>query len=283
MSAVVMMPANLPAPPAKGRNWMSSSVAVAERRMSGTEPAVWVKMFWAEVAREVPVAAPRTGVTRVGVSAKTKAPDPVSSEITPSSSAEVVAAKTDNLLLVYVTVPPAPKATDELSVPVKVKVLEAVKVLPSAIVKVAEVAGAVRVSLLIVVAVATPRTGVTKVGEVARTAKPDPVSSLKTPANWAEVVAEKTDRSLVVKVTVPVVLGKVMVLSVVGSVMAKVVSKSLAVPPSKIRGEAPRTVPVKVMVSVPASPRVTLSWTERLPAMVAAPVVAEPDKIKLLA
>src|SRR3990167_6022577 len=51
---------------------MSSSVAVAERRMSGTEPAVWVKMFWAEVAREVPVAAPRTGVIKVGEVEKTR-------------------------------------------------------------------------------------------------------------------------------------------------------------------------------------------------------------------
>ena len=92
MSAVVRIPANLPAPPAKGRNWMSSSVAVAERRMSGTEPAVWVKMFWAEVAKEVPVAAPRTGVTRVGLVANTRAPLPVSFEITPKSSKEVVAA-----------------------------------------------------------------------------------------------------------------------------------------------------------------------------------------------
>ena len=160
---------------------------------------------------------------------------------------------------------------------------ETVSVLPSAIVKVAEVAGAVRATLLILVAVATPRVGVTRVGLVEKTAKPDPVSSLKTPANWAEVVAEKTDRSLVVKVTVPVVLGKVMVLSVVGSVIVKVVSKSLAVPPSKTRGEAPSMVPVKVMVSEEASPRVTLSWTVRFPAMVVAPVVAEPERIKLLA
>jgi len=37
------------------------------------------KIFCAEVAKEVPVATPKTGVTRVGVLAKTKAPLPVSS------------------------------------------------------------------------------------------------------------------------------------------------------------------------------------------------------------
>ena len=52
------------------------------------------------------------------------------------------------------------------SVPAKVSVLFAVKVLPSAIVKVDPVAGVVRVTLLMVVALATPKTGVTKVGEV---------------------------------------------------------------------------------------------------------------------
>jgi len=43
---------------------------------------------------------PKAGVTNVGELAKTKAPLPVSSEITPASSAEVVAAKTESLLAV---------------------------------------------------------------------------------------------------------------------------------------------------------------------------------------
>src|SRR3989344_1014165 len=51
-----------------------------------------VSSVFAPMAILVAVATPKTGVTKVGVSAKTKAPDPVSSEITPSSSAEVVAA-----------------------------------------------------------------------------------------------------------------------------------------------------------------------------------------------
>ena len=48
--------------------------------------------------------------------------------------------------------------------PARVRVLFEVSVLPSTIVKVEEVAGAVSVTLLIVVAEATPRVGVTRVG-----------------------------------------------------------------------------------------------------------------------
>jgi hypothetical protein len=48
----------------------------------------------------VAVATPSTGVTSVGVLANTNAPLPVSSEITPASSAEVVAASADNLSVV---------------------------------------------------------------------------------------------------------------------------------------------------------------------------------------
>ena len=94
--------------------------------------------------------------------------------------------------------PPVPKATELASVPVKVNVLLAVKVLPSAIVKVAVVAGAVMVTLLIDVAVATPNTGVTSVGEVAKTSRPEPVSSEITPASSADVVAANAESLLAV-------------------------------------------------------------------------------------
>jgi len=56
--------------------------------------------------------------------------------------------------------------------------LDTVKVFPSATVMVAEVAGAVIVTLLIDVAVATPREGVVSDGDVANTRAPDPVSSV---------------------------------------------------------------------------------------------------------
>ena len=55
------------------------------------------------------------------------------------------------------------------SVPASVRELDAVKVFPSAMVSVAEVAGAVIATLLMDVAVATPNTGVTKVGLVSTT------------------------------------------------------------------------------------------------------------------
>jgi len=55
------------------------------------------------------------------------------------------------------------------SVPLRAKVLLTVNVLPSIIVRVEPVPGVVRVTLLIVVADATPRTGVTSVGEVENT------------------------------------------------------------------------------------------------------------------
>jgi hypothetical protein len=77
--------------------------------------------------------------------------------------------------------------------PVAVKVVEkaplVTKLLLSANVKVAPVAGWVKVNLFIDVAVATPNTGVTKVGEVAKTRLPEPVSSEITPNNCADVVA----------------------------------------------------------------------------------------------
>jgi ABC-type thiamine transport system ATPase subunit len=73
-----------------------------------------------------------------------------------------------------------------------VRELFAVMVLPLAIVSVADVAGAVIVTLLMLVAVATPRTGVVNVGDVnvgdvANTALPEPVSSVNAAAKLAEV------------------------------------------------------------------------------------------------
>ena len=64
------------------------------------------------------------------------------------------------------------------SVPAKVSVLLAVKVLPSAIVSVDPVAGAVSATLLIEVADATPKTGVTNVGLVDNTTAVDPVDDV---------------------------------------------------------------------------------------------------------
>ncbi len=86
-------------------------------------------------------------------------------------------------------VPPVPMFSVEASVPVKVKLLLAVRVLPSAMVSVDPVAGAVIATLLTLVAVATPMVGVVKVGDVANTARPVPVSSDNAPASPAELVS----------------------------------------------------------------------------------------------
>ena len=61
-----MVPANRPTPPAYGRNIRSSSVLVAERTTTGSVPDVAVNTFCADVASDVPVATPISGVTSVG-------------------------------------------------------------------------------------------------------------------------------------------------------------------------------------------------------------------------
>jgi hypothetical protein len=58
--------------------------------------------------------------------------------------------------------------------------------LPSAIVRVAAVAGAVNATLLMLVAVATPSVGVVNAGLVANTSAPDPVSPVTAAARLAE-------------------------------------------------------------------------------------------------
>ena len=69
-----------------------------------------------------------------------------------------------------------------LSVPANVSELEAVSVLPSAMVSVALVAGAVMATLFTLVAEATPSVGVVKEGEVANaTTVPEPVVEYDVP------------------------------------------------------------------------------------------------------
>jgi hypothetical protein len=136
-------------------------------------------------------AAPNIGVTRAGDVAKTNAPDPVSSDITPFNSKEVVAAKADNLLAVYATVPPAPNTTDEPSVPVNVRVFETDNVLALVIVKTP--VEDVIVNPLIEVAVATPNVGVVKAGEVrvlfVRVSEPASVAKVPETGSVIEVAA----------------------------------------------------------------------------------------------
>jgi hypothetical protein len=74
---------------------------------------------------------------------------------------------------------------------------------PFEIVSVALVVGAVIVTLLMLVAVATPRTGVTSVGVFANTKAPVPVSSLIFPASSDEVHAAKSEIFAAVDANVP--------------------------------------------------------------------------------
>ena len=176
-----------PTPPANGSNRISSSVAVVERATTGAVAATAEKIFCAEVARLVPVATPMTGVPKVGEVAKTTTPVPVSSEITPANWADVVAANTERLFADEVKVPVVGKVA--FVAPVEVSVMlfapEVAKVEPFA--KVSVPVLVVMVRPLRLVAVATPNTGVTKVGEVAKTTTPVPVSSEMTLDNCAEV------------------------------------------------------------------------------------------------
>jgi hypothetical protein len=148
---------------------------------------------------------PKAGVTRTGEVANTKAPLPVSSDITPANSKEEVAAWIDNLLPEVIRVPAVGNVTLEAAVVVSVKLLapEVTNVDPSANVKVAVVAGAVKVTLLIVVAEATPKTGVTRVGEVANTLTPVPVLSVSAEAKLED---EGVIRNAVTPTPVPVTL-----------------------------------------------------------------------------
>jgi hypothetical protein len=123
--------------------------------------------------------------------------------------------------------------------------------------------------------VATPREGVTKVGLVAKTLAPDPVSSVRAPANWAEVndpneVAFPTD------VTAPVKLALVVTVPAVRPAAVPVMfvpTNAEGVPNAGVTrvglfDSTTFVVPVDVVTPVP--PFVTAS----VPATVTAPVVA---------
>lgn len=97
-------------------------------------------------------------VVNSGEVPKTRAPDPVSPVIVLSSSDDVVAAKSDNLLLVVAKVPVVGSVTLVVFVVLNVRLCppEVINEDPLAKVNVAEVAGAVNVSLLTVDAVTAP-------------------------------------------------------------------------------------------------------------------------------
>jgi hypothetical protein len=153
---------------------------------------------------------PKAGVVRTGDVANTKSPLPVSSDIIPANSEEEVAANTLSLFPVVVKVPAVGNVTlvAAVVVSVKLKAPAVAKVEPSANVKVAALAGAVNATLLILVAVATPNTGVTSVGEVANTLTPVPVLSVRAAAKLADEGVPKNVATLAAKPETPVEIGR---------------------------------------------------------------------------
>jgi hypothetical protein len=113
------------------------------------------------------------------------------------------------LLPVVVKVPAVGNVTLVAAVVVSVKLLapEVAKVELSANVRVAAVVGAVKATLLILVAVATPNTGVTRVGVLANTLAPLPVSSVKANAKLADDGVAKKVATLAAKPDTPVEIG----------------------------------------------------------------------------
>ena len=146
-----------------------------------------------------------TLVVKSGEVANTKAPLPVSSEITVANCEDVVDVNTPRLLPVVVNVPAVGNVTlvAAVVVSVKLKAPAVAKVDPSANVKVAALAGVVKVTLLILVAEATPKTGVTRVGDVANTLTPVPVLSVKADAKLED---EGVIKNAVTPTPVPVTL-----------------------------------------------------------------------------
>src|SRR3989338_9346692 len=128
-------------------------------------PVISSSLLVSSNATSGPAACPRvaplamiTEVVKVGLVPKTAAPAPVSSERTPASWALVVAAKTLRLSDVagIVAVAFGKVRTPASPAAVKVIVRLTVRVLPSARVRVAPVAGAGRATLLIEGAVGPP-------------------------------------------------------------------------------------------------------------------------------
>jgi hypothetical protein len=140
-----------------------------------------IAKFPSERAKDIPVAAPMFGVVKV-------LPDSVS-----------VPAKVAN-------VPVVGRVT--FVVAVEVKVVEyapaVIKEPPFTIVRVADVAGAVIVTLFIEVAAATPSVGVVRVGDVANTLTPVPVLSVNADAKFADDGVPKKVATFVPKLVRPV-------------------------------------------------------------------------------
>lgn len=133
--------------------------------------ARWMPVF---NATDVAVAAPMFGVTRVGLVAKTKLPEPVSSVTADAKFAEEGVAKN------VATPVPSPLTPVAIGKPVQ---------------------------LVNVPDVGVPRTGVTSVGLVAKTSAPDPVSSVTAAAKFADDGVARNVATPVARPLTPVEIG----------------------------------------------------------------------------
>jgi hypothetical protein len=148
---------------------------------------------------------PRFGVTRVGLVSTTNfVPVPVCEAMEVALPDDVITPVRLALVTTVAANEPVPlPVTPPVSVMVWSPVFVPLRLLPVTV-PLAEID----------VAVAAPSAGLTKVGEVANTSAPDPVSSLITPASSAEVVAAKAE-SLSVVTTKVLEAGTVVPLRVV--------------------------------------------------------------------
>lgn len=188
----------------------AASTVPAEKNAVAESPACAVPTVSPVAVPVRLVATPADGVPISGVTSVGDAPKLVSDEAVtpaanvvplsvPAAAVTVIAAVPSKLTpfiaravcrAVAVPALPVTLVWSPVFVPETVALDGADSVAPSAIVRVAEVAGAVTATLLIDVAVATPSVGVTNTGLVARVKPPAvPLSSDNTVASCAEVVA----------------------------------------------------------------------------------------------
>lgn len=145
--------------PAGKRTTLDPAVAAARRtRVPEVDPLV-IKPL-SDIVTEVAVAAPSTGVTKVGDVEKTRFPLPVSLVTVAARLALVGVARK---VAIPVARPEMPDATGR------------------------------PVPLVRTIAEGVPRFGVVRTGLVEKTTTPVPVSSESTPASWAELVAANCD------------------------------------------------------------------------------------------
>ena len=154
-------------------------------------------------------ALPIFGVVRVGEVAQTRLPLPV--KVFPLILVSVASTgwyALDAVNAAVPSVPPVPMFNVELSVPASVKVFETLRVFAFVTVKVPVLVEIV--SPLIDVAVATPKNGVVKVGEVDKTTDPLPVDVVTPvpPLFTAMVVPLQTPVVIVPTVTIELLPAK---------------------------------------------------------------------------